>query len=66
MQDVLDAELTIYVGGEPHRVRIYQESESVWTAVGDFSGKRVEIKGRSEMSALGGWRLAARHQWEWH
>ncbi len=43
-------------------ITVYQRSKSVWIAVGQYMGKTIEVQGRSEGSATGLWRDAARYR----
>ena len=53
-------ERTVYVAEEPHVITVYQKSQSVWIAVADYMGERVEGKGSSASSAAKAWADAAR------
>lgn len=53
-------EHTVSVWGRPETVEVYQKSKSVWVAVGDYMGQRVEVKDRGRGSALKRWQEAAR------
>ena len=55
-------ERTINVWGKPCQVNVHQKSKSVWIAVGDYMGARVETKGRSANAALGLWADAASYR----
>lgn len=55
-------ERSVTVWGKPCEVSVHQKSKSVWIAIGDYMGSRLEVKGRSASSALGAWRDAARHR----
>jgi hypothetical protein len=55
-------EHTVTVWGNPEKVEVYQKSKSVWIAVGDYMGQRIEVKGRSQGSALSLWKDAARYR----
>ncbi len=50
----------VEVWGKSYIVITRQKSKSVWIAVGDYMGKRIEVKDRSEATAIKGWRDAAR------
>jgi len=54
------AERTVRVWDKPYTVSVYQQSKSVWIAVGDYMGERLQVKDQSEGSALKRWREAAR------
>jgi hypothetical protein len=53
---------TVRVWDKPHEIDVYQKSKSVWIAVGDYMGQRVEIKDRSLSSAAKAWAAAARYR----
>jgi hypothetical protein len=55
-------ERTVQVWDHPHVISVYQKSKSVWIAVGDYMGQRVEVKGSSLTSATKHWTDAARHR----
>lgn len=52
----------VNVWDKPHEVTVYQKSKSVWIAVGEYMGERLEVKGRNESQALSVWREAARYK----
>ena len=52
----------VSVWGKPHIVSVHQKSKSVWVAVGDYMGKRIETKGSSASSAAAHWAEAARYK----
>lgn len=58
----MEREHTVQVWDQPQQVTVYQNSKSVWIAVGTYMGERVEVKGRSETQAIGNWREAARYR----
>ena len=49
----------VHIGGKPHFVSVHQESKIVWIAVGYHMGKRIEIKGRTQLDAVTQWRKRA-------
>jgi hypothetical protein len=53
---------TVNVWDEPHEIAVRQKSKSVWIAVGEYMGKRLEVKGRTESQAANNWREAARYK----
>jgi hypothetical protein len=55
-------ERTVKVLDKPHTVTVYRKSKSVWIAVGEYAGEQIEVKGRSEGSAVGLWVDAARYR----
>lgn len=58
----MEREHTVQVWNQPCRVAVYQRSKTVWLAVGDYMGQRLEVKGRTESQALAMWREAARYK----
>jgi hypothetical protein len=38
---------TVYVLAIPYVVTVYQKSKTVWAAVGDYMGERIEVEGSS-------------------
>jgi hypothetical protein len=55
-------EVTVTVWSRQYEVSVYQKSKSVWVAVGDYEGQRIEVKGRSQSQAVASWREAARYK----
>jgi hypothetical protein len=53
---------TVTVWNERIEIEVYQKSKSVWIAVGEYMGERLEVKGRTESQATGAWREAARYK----
>ena len=53
---------TVNVWDKPHEISVHQKSKSVWIAVGEYMGKRLEVKGRTESQAANNWREAARYK----
>lgn len=52
----------VTVWDKPHEITVHQKSKSVWVAVGDYMGKRLEVTGRSQTQAINSWRDAARYR----
>lgn len=52
----------VRVYNRTYQVAVYQKSKTVWIAVGEYEGARIEVKGRSEGTALSQWREAARYR----
>jgi hypothetical protein len=50
------------VWNEGWKITVYQKSKTVWIAVGDYRGERIEVKGSSERSAIAAWKEAARYR----
>ena len=59
---MIQREHTVQVWSTPQKVIVYQQSKSVWIAVGEYMGERIEAKGRSETQAISSWREAARYK----
>ena len=53
-------ERTVYIYAIPHKVTVAQKSKTVWEAVGDYKGERIEVKGSSANIAAKYWAIAAR------
>lgn len=53
---------TVNVWDKPHEITVYQKSKSVWIAVGEYMGERLEVKGRTLSQAANDWREAARYR----
>jgi hypothetical protein len=53
---------TVTVWDRPYEVSVHQKSKTVWIAVGNYEGARVETQGRTESQALASWREAARYR----
>lgn len=52
--------LTVDVWGKPHEISVYQKTKTIWIAVGEYMGERIEVKGRTESQAARTWQDAAR------
>ena len=52
-------ERTVYVWAIPHVITVHQKSETVWEAVGNYGGERIEVKG-SSANVAAKWVEAAR------
>ena len=53
---------TIKVHNVPCEVTTHRKSKSVWAAVGEYHGERVEGEGKSESIALKRWHEAASYR----
>jgi hypothetical protein len=53
---------TVRVWDETQEITVYQKSKSVWIAVGDYMGERLEVKASSASSAGKHWHDAARYK----
>ena len=40
-------------------MNVQRKYRSVWIAVGDYRGARIEVKGRTEAQAVAAWQRAA-------
>ncbi len=52
----------VWDGEDPCEVTFTQKSKSVWIAVGEYMGKRVEVQGRTVNNAATLWRDAAHYR----
>ena len=50
----------VSVNGTPHTITIVHKSKTVWVAIGDYMGERIEAKGSSAKNAAKYWVDAAR------
>ncbi len=50
----------VEIWGKTYTVTTDQKSKSVWTAAGNYMGKRIECNDRSKATAIKRWREAAR------
>jgi len=50
---------TVQVWAIPHVISLYQKSKTVWVAVGDYMGERIEVEG-SSANVTAKWVEAAR------
>ena len=53
---------TVYAWDKPYVISVHQKSKSVWIAVGDYMGERIEVKDRSATAAAKRWAEAARYR----
>jgi hypothetical protein len=56
------AQFTVEVWKKTYTISVYQKSKSVWVAVGDHMGERLEAQGRSESTAKNRWCEATRYK----
>ena len=58
------SERTVIVWGKSYTVSVYKDCayKSVWHAVGDYEGRSIRTKDRSESAALKRWREAANYR----
>jgi hypothetical protein len=52
----------VKVWGKDHEIYVHQKSKTVWIAVGEYMGERIEVKGSSQSSAARAWQEAARYR----
>jgi hypothetical protein len=50
----------VYLGHELYVIEVYQRTKSIWIAVGDYCGERIEVKSTSAAAAEKHWLGAAR------
>lgn len=50
---------TVTVWDKQYEIHVHRNSKTVWVAVGEYMGQRLETKGRSESQAIAAWREAA-------
>ena len=50
----------VKVWDRPHIITVYQKSKASWEAAGDYRGKSIRVKGRSDSIAIKRWIRAAR------
>lgn len=55
-------ERTVTVWDRQYTIEVYQKSKTVWIAVGDYMGQRIEVKSRSSSSAAALWKDAASYK----
>ena len=53
---------TIELQGKPHEVNVQRKYKSVWIAVGEFQGRRIQVKERTETQAVAAWVAVANAQ----
>jgi hypothetical protein len=46
---------TIDVLGKPQEINVQRKYKSVWVAVGEYRGRRIEVQERSENEAMAAW-----------
>jgi hypothetical protein len=56
------ATMTVTVWNEKYEITVYQQSKSVWIAVGDYEGKEIRVQDRSQSSAAAHWQETARYR----
>lgn len=53
---------TVKVWDQPYEISVRQKSKTVWIAVGEYRGERIESKGRTASQAATSWRETARYK----
>ncbi|HVJ30823.1 MAG TPA: hypothetical protein VNA66_10990 [Gammaproteobacteria bacterium] len=53
---------TIDLLGKPHEVNVQRKYKSVWIAVGEYRGRRIQVKERTENQAVAAWVAVANAQ----
>ena len=46
---------TIELLGKPHELNVQRKYKSVWIAVGEYQGRRIVVKERTETQAVAAW-----------
>lgn len=46
---------TIDLLGRPQKVNVQRKYKSVWIAVGEYRGRRIEVRERTEEQAMAAW-----------
>ena len=57
--EMIRHERTVHVWAIPHVITVHQKSGTVWEAVGDYMGERIEVEG-SSANVTAKWVEAAR------
>lgn len=47
---------------EPTEITLVKKSKTVWVAVGEYMGKRIDVQGRTANNAASLWRDAAHYR----
>jgi hypothetical protein len=53
---------TVHVLGRPHNVNVQRKYKSVWIAVGEYMGQRIEVRERTEHQVVAAWVAATSAQ----
>ena len=51
---------TVTVWDNVHQITVQQQSKTVWVAVGEYRGERLEVKGKTDTQAVAAWRDVAK------
>jgi hypothetical protein len=62
MENARERTITVSVWNERCKITVYQKLETVWIAVGDYKGERIDVKSSSERSAITAWKETARYR----
>jgi hypothetical protein len=54
--------LVVKVWEKPIEITVYRKTKTVWIAIGEYMGERIETKGSSQSSAAAQWKEAARYK----
>lgn len=46
---------TIDVLGKPQAINVQRKYRSIWIAVGEYQGRRIQVKERTENQAMAAW-----------
>ena len=46
---------TIDLMGKPHELNVQRKYKSVWIAVGEYQGRRIVVKERTETQVVAAW-----------
>jgi hypothetical protein len=53
---------TIDFLGKPHEVNVQRKYKSIWIAVGEYQGRRIQVQERTENQAMAAWVAMANAQ----
>lgn len=53
---------TIELLGKPQEINVQRKYKSVWVAVGEYRGRRIEVRERTENQAMAAWVASANAQ----
>ena len=62
MENARERTITVSVWNERCKITVYQKLETVWIAVGDYKGERIDVKSSSERSAITARKETARYR----
>ena len=58
----MSTKTTISVWDKSYEISVYQKSITVWIAVGEYMGERIETKDSSQSTAIKRWGEAAKYK----